>query len=1174
MYSNIVKILEDEIDMENLLLLAQYFEIDTDNLNGIVPAIANKLMNASRANMDSDEIQSEEETEEQVAARRERARQARERMQQLQAAAKLRRQQQEKEEKEEEEKVYDPECNNPMDNISQEEWSEDNPPQVKIEFLNSNDPLNKKSITYCYTRDELQNTINENNEYYHWLKVRCLVPMEDMGYGGNKSQYQIYYLLPPMNNFIIYMGGYNSEGKPFTNKYYIAIPIAKNVRIGKQFGVSGLHGQSKYTIYLLLQSDGIGGDILQKYGNVLRDFYIKQIISRGFEIYSKKTYDPMFYDFELISGEKQTIEILDKINNLYMYYPGQIDEYNDKCELIYKEELPLKFKTLDFGTDIFREGYNVVWGNNMWMACGKGINSLAWSTDGLNWNGLGNVVFDYCKSVAWNGKMWIAVGKGDGYTIAFSNDGLNWNPVINDIFEVGNGIAWGDNKWIAVGKGNNTIALSNDGLNWEGLGNDIFNKWGNGVAFGNDVWVAVGYENNQLAWSRDGKNWTGYNDIFTKWGNSVIWTGDLWFAVGAGLYPIKYSYGVNNNEMDWDASGVNIETYGKSIEITDIATDNKNKWIATCNSIDTSILISNNGLVWEKSGNTTFTKANGVALVRNNAVIVGIGNNSLSTYKYVEENNVQENNVRWYSATTYNDDYDNLGFLYNINTIGNPVEELIISSGNGLYSINYNEIQDIGWGDVAWKLLVPFNDLPMIIQDLDCNDEICVAVSSGDNSIGWANKDDLTKWNGLGRDILEFGESVHWSKAHNKFIVCGSNNETGEKYSLAWSNDGKTWNGISGLPELLNITSNDAGICVAVGDKVIVWSNDCINWNKVENVIDLGLSVDTDGKNFIAVGKDTSKIAYSTDGINWRLNDVFRDTSNNEYNNIKWKLVKYCSFESNIRKLWVLIGRTPDKTELIAYSIDGINWILSMMPINDINKVVSTPFEIIIQNPRQTLYTNDIKSIINSLKEENNIYVGGEFTQAGGIIPERIVEPVDVDNVDGGSETGSITPYTSPTPRAPRSPRSAPVDVDSDVDSDVDNVDGESETGSITPYASPTPRAPRAPRRAVEPVDVDSDVDRGSETGSITGSITPYESPIRAPRTPIRAVDEVDETINYPINRISSNDEIPRDEEIIDRALNDALRELSEEEEEQESQLDESEEPEEIDYDVENYEEI
>jgi hypothetical protein len=146
MYSNIVRILQDEIDMKNLLLLAQYFEIDTYNLNAIVPSIANKLMNVQRANMDSEENQPEEETEEQIAARRERARQARERMQQLQAAVRLRRQQQDKEEQEEEEKIYDPECNNPTDNISLEKWSEDNPPQVKIEFLNSTDPLNKKSI--------------------------------------------------------------------------------------------------------------------------------------------------------------------------------------------------------------------------------------------------------------------------------------------------------------------------------------------------------------------------------------------------------------------------------------------------------------------------------------------------------------------------------------------------------------------------------------------------------------------------------------------------------------------------------------------------------------------------------------------------------------------------------------------------------------------------------------------------------------------------------------------------------------------------------------------------------------------------------------------------------------------------------------------------------------------
>jgi len=46
MYSNILKILENEIDIKNLLLIAKYFKIDTDNLsfNSIASSIANKII--------------------------------------------------------------------------------------------------------------------------------------------------------------------------------------------------------------------------------------------------------------------------------------------------------------------------------------------------------------------------------------------------------------------------------------------------------------------------------------------------------------------------------------------------------------------------------------------------------------------------------------------------------------------------------------------------------------------------------------------------------------------------------------------------------------------------------------------------------------------------------------------------------------------------------------------------------------------------------------------------------------------------------------------------------------------------------------------------------------------------------------------------------------------------
>ncbi len=64
----------------------------------------------------------------------------------------------------------------------------------------------------------------------------------------------------------------------------------------------------------------------------------------------------------------------------------------------------------------------------MWVAGGDGINRLAYSYDGINWTGLGTIIFNFALCAAWNGTMWVAggAGSGGGNTLAYSYDGINW----------------------------------------------------------------------------------------------------------------------------------------------------------------------------------------------------------------------------------------------------------------------------------------------------------------------------------------------------------------------------------------------------------------------------------------------------------------------------------------------------------------------------------------------------------------------------------------------------------------------------------------------------------------------------------------------------------------------------------------------------------------------------
>ena len=74
------------------------------------------------------------------------------------------------------------------------------------------------------------------------------------------------------------------------------------------------------------------------------------------------------------------------------------------------------------------------------------------------------------RGIAWNGSMWVAVGEGTN-SIAYSYDGVAWNGLGTSIFSTGGyGVAWNGSMWVVVGQGGNSYATSPDGINWTGRG--------------------------------------------------------------------------------------------------------------------------------------------------------------------------------------------------------------------------------------------------------------------------------------------------------------------------------------------------------------------------------------------------------------------------------------------------------------------------------------------------------------------------------------------------------------------------------------------------------------------------------------------------------------------------------------------------------------------------------
>jgi hypothetical protein len=107
------------------------------------------------------------------------------------------------------------------------------------------------------------------------------------------------------------------------------------------------------------------------------------------------------------------------------------------------------FNTTDASGNPISKVYGLGWNGTMMIAVADdAINTIAYSIDGgITWVGLGKTIFTtYGYSVTWNGQMWVATGKGTN-TIAYSYNGKNWNgsgtSAIND---TGFGVAFNSRR--------------------------------------------------------------------------------------------------------------------------------------------------------------------------------------------------------------------------------------------------------------------------------------------------------------------------------------------------------------------------------------------------------------------------------------------------------------------------------------------------------------------------------------------------------------------------------------------------------------------------------------------------------------------------------------------------------------------------------------------------------
>jgi hypothetical protein len=175
---------------------------------------------------------------------------------------------------------------------------------------------------------------------------------------------------------------------------------------------------------------------------------------------------------------------------------------------------------------------------------GAGSNTIATSTDGMNWFGLGLSIFDGSGvGVDWNGSQWLAVGNGSTNTLATSSDIMasSWTGLGKTVFSAGlRCVKWMMGAWFvgADSNGTTTIKSSSDTTTWTSITTGLTNtcryvSWNGREAFA----VGSGGSAN-ITTSTDGVSWTTVAANGITGCYAVEWNGDEWVVATSGSSSI------------------------------------------------------------------------------------------------------------------------------------------------------------------------------------------------------------------------------------------------------------------------------------------------------------------------------------------------------------------------------------------------------------------------------------------------------------------------------------------------------------------------------------------------------------------------------------------------------------------------------------------------------------
>ena len=421
-----------------------------------------------------------------------------------------------------------------------------------------------------------------------------------------------------------------------------------------------------------------------------------------------------------------------------------------------------------FGLDIANNG-------SMWVAVGT-LGQIAYSYDGITWRRTGSTLFaNNVRGVAWNGTMWVAVGQSP--FVAYSYDGIVWRAGTGTgLFTTsGYGVSWNGTVWVAAGLGPNSLMYSFNGINWVGITlKTILSSFGYGVASNYQVppkafiqhpTLAFGTEGNTIAYSPDGITWTSLGrTVFSTEGNTAFWNGKLWVAGGRGGNSLAYSY----DGQKWTGLGTSIFTIRCGA-----VTYNGNIWVSVGQGSSFSIAYSYNGINWTGVPNSVniLTNTNTRSgICWNGKVFIATGNGTTANIA------TSPNGINWTAIPS-----TAATGLPLSSSIGNPITngiiQLLPTVDFGIY-YTFDTTCERGWTQATGS--------NSNTRNIAWNGSIFVAACSGDirhstNGITWST----TGVTYTPSTVLDFA-GVCWNGT--RFVV-----EMWQQPQVGYSADGKTW---------------------------------------------------------------------------------------------------------------------------------------------------------------------------------------------------------------------------------------------------------------------------------------------------------------------------------------------------------------------------------------------